>query len=309
MSKTCIIIGAGIAGLTAALTLLSTNPNIKCTLYELRETPSTIGGSINLTPNALRLLSSLGVFPKGCPVDAIELFSIHTGSAIGELPFQKSGGALRVLREELQRALLEVVKGKGLEIVFGCGFQSAAHEGEGVTVRFANGIEAKGDIVLGCDGMHSSVRKLFVDPDRLPIYTGVAVAYSVFSAEGLSTHFQSTALNSGRYGSLMTTYVDPERKMMSAGAVMEIPPQENKEGWKQRGQDHDATMKEITRRFEDSRLPCLMEIVQRMEEPIFYPVYKLGPVGKWCKGKVLLLGDAAHGVSLPLHHYLSKSCN
>lgn len=305
MAKTCLIIGAGIAGLTAALALTTTESKVKCTIYELRNSPSTIGGAVNLTPNALRLLASLGVFPKGCPVDSIELFSIHTGSKIGELPFRNSGGALRVLREELQRALLQAVEAKGVNVVFGCKFLSAEHSGTDVVVNFENGTQAKGKFVLGCDGMHSAVRTTFVDPERLPIYTGVVIAYSVFSAEGISTHFKSTALNQGRFGSLMTTYVDPKRNTMSAGAVMETPPpgKGDKEGWKQRGKDHEQTMKEIRRRFENSKLPCLMEIVSRMGEPIFFPVYKLGPGGKWATGKIMLLGDAAHGVCTPSDHF------
>jgi salicylate hydroxylase len=298
MIKSCIIVGAGIAGATAALAL--NNAGIKCTIYELRNAPSTIGGAVNLTPNALRLLYSLGVFPQGCPVDSIEIFSIHTGRRLGELPFQKSGGSLRVLREELQRALLGKVKSSGIEVVFGSKFLSAEHDGERVKVMFENGTQVHGDFVIGCDGMHSAVRTLFVDPTRLPIYTGVAVAYSIFSCEGINTHFRSTALNSGRYGSLMTTYVDPNKKFMSAGAVMETPPQEDKEGWRVRGSDQQATMREIERRFGVSKLPCLMEIVGKMEESTFFPVYRLPPGGQWCKGRVILLGDAAHGVNTPI---------
>jgi monoamine oxidase len=59
MSKSCLIIGGGISGITAALSL--SKIGIACTIYELRATPATIGGAVNLTPNALRLLEYLDV--------------------------------------------------------------------------------------------------------------------------------------------------------------------------------------------------------------------------------------------------------
>ena len=53
MPKTALIIGGGIAGCVAALTL--SKLGIHCTIYELRDVPATIGGAVNLTPNALKI--------------------------------------------------------------------------------------------------------------------------------------------------------------------------------------------------------------------------------------------------------------
>src|ERR1700712_721930 len=116
MAKSCIIIGGGIAGISAALALSKIGVN--CTVYELRAEPSTIGGAVNLTPNALRLLEFLDVEVSGCRVDSIEIFSLHTGKLLGELPFKKFGPALRILREDLLRALLTAVDKKGITVMY-----------------------------------------------------------------------------------------------------------------------------------------------------------------------------------------------
>jgi 2-polyprenyl-6-methoxyphenol hydroxylase-like FAD-dependent oxidoreductase len=301
MPKKCLIIGAGIAGLTAALALSKTG--IECTIHELRPTPSTIGGSINLTPNALRLLEYLDVDVEvyGCRVDSIEIFSLHTGKALGEMPFSKFGPALRILREELLRALLSAVGKMRIEIIYGrklVGIRDEVDQ-EKVVGIFEDGEEVNADFVLGCDGIHSAVRTQYVEPSRLPVYTGVAIAYSVIDGKDIHVHFQQTSVNSGRFGSLLTSYVDPDRRKIYLGAVMETPEEDNKQGWKVRGNDSQRTRNEMDRRYRVSAIPCLDKLVEKADNFVFYPVYNLGPGGIWSRGRVLLLGDAAHGVCSP----------
>lgn len=116
--KSCIIIGGGTAGTVSALVL--SKLGIKCTIYELRDKPATIGGAVNLTPNALKLLASLGVEIDGCVCDEIEIFSYHNGSKLGELPFKgPSGHAMRAVREKILMGLLDAVKKVGVEVIYG----------------------------------------------------------------------------------------------------------------------------------------------------------------------------------------------
>jgi salicylate hydroxylase len=300
MSKSCLIIGGGIAGITAALSL--SKIGISCTIYEVRATPATIGGAVNLTPNALRLLEYLDVEVYGCRVDSIEIFSLHTGKRLGELPFRKFGPSLRILREELLQALLRAVGKKGISAVYDSKLISIKDEigDPKVTAVFANGEEVQADFILGCDGVHSAVRTQYVDPNRSSIYTGVAVAYSVVDGSGIEVHFRQTSLNSGRFGSLLASYIDPDRTKIYLGAVMETPEQSDKQGWRVRGNNRQKTLDEIDRRYKDSAIPCVDELVKRADDFIFYPVYKLGPGGIWSRGRALLLGDAAHGVCCSL---------
>jgi 2-polyprenyl-6-methoxyphenol hydroxylase-like FAD-dependent oxidoreductase len=296
MSKSCLIIGGGIAGITAALSL--SNIGISCVVYELRAAPATIGGAINLTPNALRLLEHLDVEVYGCRVDSIEIFSLHTGGRLGELPFRKFGPSLRILREELLQALLRAAGKKGISVVFDSKLVSIKDESGDpkATAVFANGKEVQADFILGCDGVHSAVRTQYVDPSRLSIYTDVATAYSIIDGNGIKAHFRQTSLNSGRFGSLLTSYVDPDRTKIYIAAVMETPEQNDKQGWRVRGNDRQKTLDEIDRRYKDSAIPCVGDLVKRVDDFTFYPVYNLGPGGNWSRGRVLLLGDAAHGV-------------
>ena len=61
--------------------------------------------------------------------------------------------------------------------------------------------------------------------------------------------------------------------------------------------DRMKTMEEIQQRYKDCTIPCVDELVERVDDFMFYPVYNLGPGGILSRGRLLLLGDATHAVS------------
>ena len=303
MATSCIIIGGGIAGPATALAL--SRIGISCTIYELRDGPSNIGGAINLTPNALRILKELGVEVSGCIVTSIEFWSMSTASKLGEMPFHKTDGhALRMLRKDLQESLLAAVKLAGIAIHYNAKLDSVDEDSttNKITTIFSNGESTQADFVVGCDGIHSAVRSKFVEPDRIPIYTGAAGVYSTMDLESVksSVHFNDTALNMSRYGTILTTFVDPPRTKLYLAAVMETNAQST-ESWRARGSDRKAVLEEIHRRYDESSIPCITEMVGQLDdkEILLYPIFKLGPVGRWTRGRSVLVGDAAHAVDSP----------
>ena len=95
-----IILGGGVAGLTTALALTKFAPAgkvPKIEIFELRPEPATIGGAVNLTPNALRLLDHLGALPiirqnnYGMTINAVEIFDIYSGK-LAESSFRGPNG-------------------------------------------------------------------------------------------------------------------------------------------------------------------------------------------------------------------------
>lgn len=313
-----IILGGGIAGIGSALALSKTSINNKltATVYEIRDTPSTIGGAINLTPNALRYLDHIGVLPKirslGADVPYIEIFSHRNGAKLGILSFDKPerfGGvkAMRIQRGDLLGAMLETAKEAGIEVKYGKraveidmhGVNNETGDGT-VKVRFADGETTEGNLLLGCDGIHSFVRAA-VQPDRKPVYSGIATAYGMFDDdENLKAElpFVSTGLWSGRLGSLMCSWVNPPKTKLYVAGVMETKDVESREGWKLRGADENAVKEDIKRRFKTPNIPYLEKMVDRVDAFFLYPVFKLPPHGIWSKGAAILLGDAAHAVSV-----------
>lgn len=309
-----LIVGAGASGLASALALHALG--IPCTVYELRATPSTIGGAVSLSPNALRCLDRLGVLQhlqgKGCTTRSIELFSALSGQRIGELSFRnidKIGyNALRIPRAELILALLEVLETTSVKIEYGKKLVALTESDESVEAAFEDGSIAEGDILLGCDGIHSNTRTKLVDLTRAPVYSSVAVAYGMIPMSSISSpvYFEDASVNSSRRGSLLTAFCDANRQTLYFAAVMEVKAESNHEGWKAQSTDQEMIKKEIHSRFGGLKKPFLAEMVEKVKDVYFYPVYVLSPGGRWSSKRVMLLGDAAHAVRFsipPLPHY------
>jgi len=95
-----LILGGGVAGLTSALSLTKFAPKgliPKIQVFEIRPVPATIGGAVNLTPNALRLLDHLGALEVirerqyGETINAVEVFDVYSGK-LAESSFRGPNG-------------------------------------------------------------------------------------------------------------------------------------------------------------------------------------------------------------------------
>ena len=208
---------------------------------------------------------------------------------------------MRILRSDLQQALLTAIEKAGIKVVYDSRLVSVEDDSskDKITAVFANGSSVSGDFIIGCDGVRSAVRTAYVEPGRIALYSGAAGAYSIVDKGALTVpvHFQDSGLNLSRHGTVLTSFVDPERTKIYIAAVMQVEEQESKMEWRARGSDHDAIVKEIHRRYDDSAIPCLPQMVNQLKDLFLFPVFQLGPGGKWTRGRAVLLGDAAHAVS------------
>ncbi|KAK8071677.1 FAD/NAD(P)-binding domain-containing protein [Apiospora saccharicola] len=311
-----IILGGGIAGLTTALALTKFAPQDavpEIQIFEIRPVPATIGGAVNLTPNALRMLDHLGVFDVirardyGKDIDELEVFDIHStklaasdfagpeGRGIGNPPFK----ALRITRGDSLKAVLEVVQ-RQANVTLTCGKRTVEiREAEDdVTIRFEDGETCTADILMGCDGIHSVTRLKHVDPERKETYTGVCNAFGFAKIpKDFQVHFKCTALNFSQRGIMLTSYHDSKMESVYVGALMVVPDiGTGRDGWKQVGADAEKTRADILRRFGDARIPSIRPLIEMAENFYMWPVYTLSKDGRWSTNRCMLLGDAAHAM-------------
>jgi 2-polyprenyl-6-methoxyphenol hydroxylase-like FAD-dependent oxidoreductase len=317
-----IIIGGGVCGVASAIALsnafasLNITPLPKITIYELRDEPTTIGGAVNLTPTALRCLDILGVWEEikkrgvGSSTDIIQLYSLHNASSMGTIDYRGKDGTgfdgyrgMRVRRADLLNALIAVAeKQKNISVSFGKKLVGITETSAHATVKFGDGTEATGDFVLGCDGIHSATRMKFVQPERVPEYSGIASAYGYANVTEeiraqMKPFIQDTSLAMARRGAILTTYFEPKREKLYVAALMESKKEVSKDGWRALGADKEAIKADIVDRFAESALPYMKNVVHGTDEWFLFPVYCLPPDGKWHTDRVMLLGDAAHAVS------------
>jgi len=310
-----IILGGGIAGLTTALALTKYAPKgqvPRIRIFEIRPEPATIGGAVNLTPNALRLLDDLGALPiirerdYGREIDYLEVFDVYStrlatsdfsgpdGKGIGNPPYK----ALRITRgDALKGVLAAVEKQENISLTCGKRTTEIKETEESVTLTFEDGGSATADLLMGCDGIHSVTRLRHIEPERKASYSGLCNAFGFAPVEpDFPVHFECTAINFARRGMLLTSYHNSQKNSVYVGALMQLPELESRDGWKAAGADAKKIRADIMDRFGDAKIPSIKPLIEKTEDFYLWPVFTLSKHGKWSTDRVMLLGDAAHAM-------------
>lgn len=312
-----IIIGAGPAGLIAALRLKQVH-NISSTIYELRPGPVASGGAVAVPANGLRLLDRLGLYSdvvsKAAETPDMILHSFK-GPVIGRVSTvswskQQTGyGLIRITRRDLMNVLLAAADKAAIQIVYGKDLKAIDETNNTVTALFSNGTRDSGDLLLGCDGIHSAVRSLHVDPECVPEYSGIANMFSLVETSVLPpiasslAALHTTITADGLFGLTPATGL---QNLLYWFFSREVPmPTEGdaRDGWKAQTQREvescKSTIFDLLGNERSEWVDMLRDVVRRSKAIRFYPIYKLAPGRPWFKGRCMLLGDAAH--AMPPH--------
>ncbi|KAJ4316033.1 hypothetical protein N0V94_005660 [Neodidymelliopsis sp. IMI 364377] len=313
------ILGGGIAGLTTALSLTkfapSTSPPPKINIYEIRPQPATIGGAVNLTPNALRLLSHLGALDEiraanyGAECPAVEVFDMYSGTKIAESSFRGPDGkglgtppftALRITRGEALKGVLSAIS-KHPNITLTCGKKTTkiTETEHNVTLTFADGTSSTSDLLIGCDGIHSVTRLMHVEPARTATYSGICNAFGFSPLKtSQTTHFSASGMNFARGGMLLTSFHNAAKDSIYVGALMQVPAPAvaSRDGWKALGADAEKTRSDMLARYAGAKEPAIEEWIREAEDLFLWPVFTLSKGGKWATDRVMLIGDSAHAM-------------
>ncbi len=178
-----LISGGGIAGLTAALCLAKAGNRVK--VFERAEVLEPLGAGIQISPNAFHVLNSLGLGREllsiGDVPDAILMMNALKGSELATIPLglyiqnKYDAPYIVIHRADLQNILLKACQDNpDITITFGAEIADAAIHQNGVTALVKTDERMKeivGELLVGADGIHSSVRNniLKLEP---AIYSG-----------------------------------------------------------------------------------------------------------------------------------------
>jgi 2-polyprenyl-6-methoxyphenol hydroxylase-like FAD-dependent oxidoreductase len=280
-----IIVGGGIGGLTTAIAL--SKVGIDAQVYERAPELREVGAGIGLASNALRALDALGL---GRAIRSQSLGGVQGGirnpkgevlMAIPTDGLTKQIGAVAVMhRAELLEELAREVGPERLHLGRTCtGFEQ---DQNGVVARFHNGETARGDALIGADGLRSVVRtQLFGNP---PVcYSGYTAWRAVVEFDGGHNHGIGETLGRGRRFGIVP---------MSRGRVYWFATNNAAEGERDpEGQTKDV----LSRLFRGWHEPIETLISATNEAAILRnDIDDMDPLPDWRQGRVALLGDAAH---------------
>jgi salicylate hydroxylase len=300
-----IIVGAGIGGLTAALALRQAG--FDAHVYEQASVLREVGAGVAISPNAVKVLHRLGLVEAlravGVAPHSMDSRDWQTGALLGRVPLADEAVArwgapfYHLHRADLHDALRAALGDR--HITLGARCVAVEQSGTAVDARFADGRDATGNLLIGADGIHSVVREHVAGPVR-PIWSrqiswrGLAPA-AVGHEVGLEMRHHSFW---GPRTQFVCFYVSAGRLLNWVGNTQSDDDWQA-ESWSARG-DRD----EVLRLFADWH-PQVRALIAGTEQVFKWALFDRPPLMTWMRGRVTLLGDAAH----PMLPYMAQGAS
>ena len=292
-----LIAGGGIAGLATALALAKRS--IPSRILEQRAQPSEAGAGIQIGPNGVRALTALGVAPRLAPhASRPAEIVVHQGASARVLARMPLGAWIEarhgapywvVHRRDLQAALLASVAAEPLiEVVTGFTVATAASHRDHVEARGATGETLRGAVLIGADGIRSTIRTTVAPQGRLN-FSGSAASRALLPADA------ATALgNPNTIGVWLAPGAHVVHYPVEAGtkiAVVAIVPDDRlTDDWA--APNDWATLASHLSAFS----PVLKNVLAAAPEWRRWALFESAPLEHLATGRIALVGDAAHPI-------------
>ncbi|WP_030669851.1 FAD-dependent monooxygenase [Streptomyces cellulosae] len=290
-----VVVGAGIGGLAAAVSLCRAGHEV--TLVEQTARFAEVGAGIQLAPNATRVLRRLGLLdavaaqaarPSGMSFRAWSDGAEICRYALGRAAEDAFGAPYLLLhRSDLHRVLADAVPAGSVRLnTLAVGIDQ---DGESAHVTTANGERLRADLVVAADGIRSAARQWLFGADEAVFSKTAAYRALLPAAEVADLGLPELAawLGPGRH---FVHYWVRRGELLNVVAVVEAAEAAREESWTAR-----AEPAEQLRAFEgwDDRV---IEVLERAGRMLRYGIHTRTPLTRWSIGRVTLLGDSAHAM-------------
>jgi 2-polyprenyl-6-methoxyphenol hydroxylase-like FAD-dependent oxidoreductase len=299
-----LIAGGGIGGLSAALALSAVGLPVR--VLEQADAFREIGAGLQIGPNAFRVFDRLGVtdavseiatFPQAMAVvDALDGSTI-TSLPLGETFIQRFGYPYGLMhRADLHGILLEACRARPQSIDLRTGSRIASFDDDGkrVRVQTAAGEQFEGAALVGADGLWSVVRQALV-ADGEPRLAGHVCYRAIVPAETIPEALKANSMALW-VGPRLHMVLWPMRKDRYYNVTVVFHSDRLDTGW-----DAAGNSEPMLEHFACTWQP-VREMLAEISDWRTYVMRDREPVRDWSRGRVTLLGDAAH----PMLQYLAQ---
>jgi salicylate hydroxylase len=297
MSKVAVI-GAGIGGLAAALALLQRGLDVD--VYEQAPELGEVGAGIQISPNGTRVLYALGLEDALRRVEVLpsrrQIRHWSTGETwdwfeLGATTRNRYGTPHVMLhRADLHGLLAGAVlrlKPDAVHLAKRC--TGVAQSDGQAQVRFETGETVNAAYVIGADGIHSKVRESLFGPDK-PEFTGVVAWRAVVPMPSLPSHLSQM---------IGTNWLGPKGHVLHypirRGELMNYISLVERDDWQVESWTIAGTTGELANDYRGWHAD-VHAIIRHIETPYKWALMVRGPMPRWSKGRVTLLGDACHPI-------------
>jgi salicylate hydroxylase len=291
-----LIAGAGIGGLTAALALLQRGIDVD--VYEQAAELKEVGAGVQLSANGTRVLHLLGVGDAlaalSCEAVGKEVRLWSSGETwklfdLGAESIARYGFPyLTVYRPDLLSVLVDAVRREKPDAIhLGAKVAGFTQSAQGVNIE-----QAKGDALIGADGVHSTIRQALFGADK-PSFTGNIAWRGIAPMEKLPSRMARL---------VGTNWIGPGGHVvhypLRGGTLMNFVGMRERSDWKVESWSTKGSTEEVLADFagwnEDVRT-----LIRNIGTPYKWAMMVREPMPKWTIGRVTLLGDACHSM-LPM---------
>jgi salicylate hydroxylase len=305
--KRIAIAGAGIAGLTTALSLLQRG--WKVDVYEQASQLAEVGAGLQISPNGTRVLQSLGLEPAlqsvVCQAQGKEIRMWNTGQRwrlfdLGDDCLSRFGAPYwMVHRGDLHKILLDAFNAQSdAPVRLNSRVVSAQSTSTGASFVLQDGSHHSAYGLIAADGVHSILREKLLGEDKAQ-FTGLLAWRGLVPVHTISAHLQAqVGTNWVGPGAHVITY--PVR----GGALMNVVGIIEKDGWLGESWTEQGTHEELLQDFGHWHAD-VGELMRKIDQPFKWALLGRSPQKGWAQGAICLVGDSAH----PTLPFLAQGAN
>ena len=282
--KQIVVVGAGIGGLTTALCLK--HFGIDANVYERSSDVTTAGAGIQLSPNANKVFSRIGLFDEVLALSrrcqGVRVFDYKSNSQLALFDYMKFKGDAAFFfchRADLVGILYAACKKSKIPVHFNKKIEKIKN-GE---VIFSDGSVSSADIVVGADGLHSNVRKAVIG-EVTPIFTRQIAWRSIVPNSINQDDFSHVTLAPKRH---LVSYPINDGSQLNLVLIKE------QNEWQPDGWKHPEDPKVVKENFKDFSGEA-SEIIASIESVYKWGLFRYPMKKNWYNDRVILVGDAAH---------------